>query len=88
VSCVTCCVVIMLMLTRIQDGAMVHLQGVLELTRLGDSCTQELESKLARAGHTATPVGDKLVVAGGILLSPSRTMDALVLDPARLAISR
>ena len=51
-------------------------------------CAQELRSKLARAGHTATPVGDKLVVAGGILLSPSRTMDALVLDPARLAISR
>jgi hypothetical protein len=56
--------------------------------RLGVAHSQELASKLARAGHTATPVGDKLVIAGGILLSPSGTMDALVLDPARLAISR
>ena len=49
---------------------------------------QELADKLARAGHTTTPVGGKLVIAGGILLSPSRTMDALVVDPARLTISR
>jgi hypothetical protein len=49
---------------------------------------QELADKLARAGHTTTPVGSKLVIAGGILLSPSRTMDAMVVDPARLTISR
>lgn len=49
---------------------------------------QELADELARAGHSATPVGGKLVIAGGILRSGARTMDALVVDPARLSISR
>lgn len=49
---------------------------------------QELADTLARAGHSATPVGGKLVIAGGILRSGARVMDALVVDPARLTISR
>lgn len=63
-------------------------KGGLHADLHADGVTQDLVDKLARAGHTATPAGGKLVVAGGILRSGALTMDALVIDPARLTISR
>lgn len=63
-----------------------YLQGASD--RFATTIPEDLVDKLARAGHTATPAGGKLVVAGGILRSGALTMDALVIDPARLTISR
>lgn len=64
-----------------------HMLTRMPLTR-SKTILQELLSKLPRAGHTATPVGRKLIIAGGILQEGSLTMDVLTIDPARLSISR
>ena len=47
-----------------------------------------LKSKLARSGHAANLVGSRVVITGGILRDGSLLSDIIVIDLAKLCVSR
>lgn len=47
-----------------------------------------LKSKLARSGHAANLVGSRVIITGGILRDGSLLSDIIVVDLAKLGVSR
>ena len=47
-----------------------------------------LKSKLARSGHTATLIGTRVVITGGILRDGSLHVDIVAVNLATLEVSR
>jgi len=47
-----------------------------------------LKSKLARSGHTATLLGTRVLITGGILRDGSLYVDIVIVDLSTLKVSR